>query len=154
MAEVGPFHGGTGLSACTGKWAAWPSPSPGPEPNRAQSRAACELCVGHTGAGQGPAGGGAEGQCGMSGLCWGRAAPHSACTEPLLPVGRWGRAVLQRGRHTQPHAAGLGAQNPPGTQRPAVLCSPCLAPRCPPCCSVTAPPQQDGGENTTQQFLA
>ena len=84
-----------------------------------------------------------------------RMLPHTvpALSCQGLPVGRWGQAVLQRGRHTQPHAAGLGAQNPPGTQRPAVLCSPCLAPRCPPCCSVTAPPQQDGGENTTQQFL-
>ena len=59
---------------------------PGLVPIKAQSptepRAGLAVsCVGYTGTGQGPAGEGAEGQCGMSGLCWGHAAPHSACTE-------------------------------------------------------------------------
>jgi len=68
-------------------------------------------------------------------------------------MGFWGRAVLQREGTRRHCAAGLGPQKHPGTQRPAALCSPCLAPRCPPCCSVTAPPQQDGGESTVNQFL-
>jgi len=43
MAEMGPFHFLTWLSACAGEWAAWLRPSPGPELNRAQNRAGCVL---------------------------------------------------------------------------------------------------------------
>ena len=136
---MGPFHILPGLSAFTGEWAAWPHPLPAQSSTELRTGMAVS-CIGYVGAGQGTA-------CG--GGCWSRrsvhadrgyaggtslyhcthAAPHSACTE--LPVGRWGRAILQRGRHMEPHAAGLGPQNHPGTQHPAALCSPCLAPRCP-----------------------
>ena len=84
-----------------------------------------------------------------------RMLPHTVPAQSCqgLPVGQWGWAVLQEGMYMDPHAVGLGPQKHPGTQCPAVLCSPCLAPRCPLCCSVTAPPQQDGGEKTVTQFL-
>ena len=91
------------------------------------------------------------------GLCWGHTSVplHACCpTQCLHRAARgclWGggTGLSCRGEGTQRHrAAGLGPQNHSGTQLAAALSSPCLAPRCPLCCSVTAPPQQDGGENS------
>ena len=87
------------------------------------------------------------------GLCWGHTSVplHACCpTQCLHRAARdclWvcgvGLSCSREG--TRRHrAAGLGRQKHPGTQCPAALCSPCPAPRCPLCCSFTAPPQQDG----------
>ena len=84
-----------------------------------------------------------------------RMLPHTVPAQSCqgLPVGQWGWAVQQGGTYMEPHAAGWDPKIT-GTQCPAVLCSPCLAPRCLLCCSVTASPQQHrGGENAVKQFL-
>ena len=66
-------------------------------------------CVGHTGAGQGPAGGGQNGSVSCQG-CAGGMLPHTVPAQSCqgLPVGQWGCAVLQEGMYMDPHAVGLG----------------------------------------------
>ena len=91
--------------------------------------------------------------CGVRGCAWGHTSVplHACCpTQCLHRAARdclWvcGVRLSCREERTRRHrAAGLGPQKHSGTERPAAPCSPCPAPRGPPCCSVTAPPQQDG----------